>query len=109
MEAERKERERLVMEENKKMTDSILMLARERDRKLAERGIFTPEQVLLTFSLFIHTFLLSLHLTCRSWPSWKLTNSGFWTRLIKTGRFLLRRLRCLKWKILKRAWIKMWR
>ena len=49
------------MEENRKMTESILMvgslcslvssskpsqLVKDRDRKLAERGIFTPEQVL---------------------------------------------------------------
>ena len=44
MEAERKERERLVKEEHDRIHQSMIRLIEERDRKLAERGIFTMEQ-----------------------------------------------------------------
>merc|ERR1712038_1428208 len=44
IEAERMERERLVKEEHDRIHQGMMKLIEERDKKLAERGIFTIEQ-----------------------------------------------------------------
>ena len=72
-----------------------LQLARDRDAKLAARGIFTHEQVVLEFilsgnNLFFYIlkplFIPSFHwfvykkLITRNLPPLKLINSVYWTR-----------------------------